>query len=253
MSILWIVLAVVFAGGLASVGGLLLARKCVGFETLRPSHDVGGYLLSVVGTLYAVLLGFVVVDTMQQYQHARSVTEMETNTLADIFVMANRLHEPDRSKIQSACQSYVEQVIDTEWSQMSCGSYCPISRKKAVDLMKMLVDFAPHDDTEKALYPILVQESSVFWQNRQSRLLSAQNHLPLFEWVVLILGALIVIIFTFCFGLEHLRLQVLMTGLLGTLISLNFSLLLFFAYPYNSYLGIQADAFKSVEEVFGSK
>jgi hypothetical protein len=44
-----------------------------------------------------------------------------------------------------------------------------------------------------------------------------------------------------------------MTGLLGALISLNFSLLLFFAYPYNSDLGIQADAFKAVEDVFGNK
>jgi hypothetical protein len=253
MSFLWIAGIIVLGGSLASIGGLLLARRCVNFEKLRPSHDVGGYLLSVVGTLYAVLLGFVIVDTMQQYQNARHVTEMEANTLADIFVMANRLHEPERSKIQTACRNYIGQVIDTEWSRMSCGNYCPVSRAKAVDLMKMLVDFAPQSEIEKFLYPSLVQESSLFWQNRQSRLLSAQNHLPLFEWAILILGALIVIVFTFFFGLEHLKLQVLMTGLLGTLISLNFSLLLFFAYPYNSDLGIQADAFESVEDVFGGK
>ena len=253
MSFFWIAGIVVLGGSLASVGGLLLARRCIDFEKLRPSHDVGGYLLSVVGTLYAVLLGFVVVDTMQQYQHARGVTETEANTLADIFIMANRLHEPERSKIQVACRSYIDQVIDTEWSQMSCGNFCLVSREKAVDLMKMLVDFAPQSDIEKSLYPSLVQESSTFWQNRQSRLLSAQNHLPLFEWTVLILGAFIVIVFTFFFGLEHLKLQVLMTGLLGTLISLNFALLLFFAYPFNSDLGIQADAFKSVEDVFGNK
>lgn len=242
----------VFGGGLAAVGGLLMARRCFDFEKLRPSHDVGGYLLSVVGTLYAVLLGFVVVDTMQQYQHARLVTEMEANTLADVFVMAKRLREPARAKIQAACRKYIDQVVDTEWSQMSCGGYCPVSRDKAVDLMRMLVDFVPQNDIEKSLYPSLVQESSAFWQNRQSRLLSAQNHIPLFEWTVLILGAFIVIVFTFFFGLEHLKLQVLMTGLLGMLISLNFSLLLFFAYPYNSDLGIQADAFKSVQDVFGS-
>jgi hypothetical protein len=242
---------IILGGTLASVGGLLLARKSIHFEKLRPSHDVGGYLLSVVGTLYAVLLGFVIVDTMQQYQHARNVTELEANTLADIFIMSNRLHEPDRYKIRDACKGYINQVIDTEWSRMSCGDYCPISREKAVDLMRMLVDFSPQTEIEKSLYPSLVQESSVFWQNRQSRLLSAQNHLPLFEWTILILGSLIVIIFTFFFGLEHLKLQVLMTGLLGMLISLNFSLLLFFAYPFNSDLGIQAEAFKSVEDVFG--
>ncbi len=41
ISFLWIAGIVVFAGGLASVGGLLLARRCIDFEKLRPSHDVG--------------------------------------------------------------------------------------------------------------------------------------------------------------------------------------------------------------------
>jgi hypothetical protein len=252
MSFFWIAGIIILGGTSASVAGLLLARECINFEELRPSHDVGGYLLSVVGTLYAVLLGFVVVDTMQQYQHARRVTEMEADTLADVFIMANRLHEPNRSKIQTACSSYIDQVIETEWSQMGCGKYCPESRDKAVNLMKILVDLTPESDTEKSLYPLFVQESSLFWQNRQSRLLSADNHLPLFEWVVLCLGAVIVIVFTFFFGLEKVKLQVLMTALLGMLISLNFSLLLFFAYPYNSDLGIRADAFKCVEDVFTS-
>jgi hypothetical protein len=251
MNFLWIASLIVLCGSLGSIAGLLWVRKFVTFEKLRPSHDVGGYLLSVVGTLYAVLLGLVVVDAMQQYQHARCVTETEANTLADIFVMANRLHEPERSKIQLACRNYIGQVISSEWSHMKCGGYCPIARGRAVELMTMLVAVTPENEIEKALYPSLVQESSVFWQNRQSRLLSAQNHLPAFEWVVLILGGLIVIIFTFLFGLEHFKLQVLMTGLLGTLLSLNFALLLFFAYPFNSELGIQADAFRSVEDVFG--
>jgi H+/Cl- antiporter ClcA len=252
MSFLWITSLIVLCGSLGSIAGLLWVRKFITFEKLRPSHDVGGYLLSVVGTLYAVLLGLVVVDAMQQYQHAKCVTEMEANTLSDIFVMANRLHEPERSKIQLACRNYIGQVISSEWLHMKCGGYCPIARGRAVELMKMLVAVNPENEIEKALYPALVQESSVFWQNRQARLLSAQNHLPAFEWVILILGGFIVIIFTFFFGLEHFELQLLMTGMLGTLLSLNFALLLFFAYPFNSELGIQANAFKAVEDIFSN-
>lgn len=251
MSFLWIACLIVLCGTFGVVSGLLWVRKFVTFDKLKPSHEVGGYLLSVVGTLYAVLLGLVVVDAMQQYEHAKTVTEVEANTLADIFVMANRLHEPERSKIQLACRNYVGQVITSEWLHMKCGGYCPIARGRAVELMKMLVAVNPETEIEKALYPALVQESSQFWQNRQARLLSAQNHLPAFEWGILIIGGVIVVIFTFLFGLEHFRLQLLMTGLLGTLLSLNFALLLFFAYPFNSELGIQANAFWAVQDVFG--
>ena len=233
-----------------SVGGLLLARKLVNFQSLRPAHDVGGYLLSVIGTLYAVLLGFVVVDAMQQYQHARQITEVEADTLADVYVMANRLPEPKRSEIQTLCHHYVDQVMATEWAAMSQGGFCPLARDKAVNLMQSLVSFTPQTETEKLLYPIMVQESSVFWQNRQARILSADNHLPLFEWVALVAGAVIVILFTFFFGLENLKLQVIMTAFLAILVSLNFSLLLFFAYPFNGDLMIRKRAFQSTESLF---
>jgi len=253
MSFFWIAFGIIALGTIGSVCGLLLARKAINFEKLRPSHDVGGYLLSVVGALYAVLMGFVIVDAMQQYQHARQVTEMEANTLANVFTMASRLHEPERTKIQNACRKYIDQVVETEWELMSCGEFCPLSRDRAVDLMQSLVNFTPQDEVEKSLYPSLVQESSVFWQNRQSRLLTASNHLPMFEWIVLSLGAVILIVFTFFFGLENVKLQILMTALLGMLVSLNFSLLIFFAFPYNQDLGIQASALKSVEDVFGQQ
>ena len=66
---------VVLLSTLASVAGLLITRKLVDLNKLRASHEVGGYLLSVVGTLYAVLLGLVVVDAMQKFHVARDVTE----------------------------------------------------------------------------------------------------------------------------------------------------------------------------------
>lgn len=235
---------------LLSIGGLLLARKLVNFQSLRPAHDVSGYLLSVVGTLYAVLLGFVVVDAMQQYQHARQITEVEADTLADVFVMAGRLPEPKRTEIQTLCRHYVDQVMATEWAAMSEGNFCPIAREKAMNLMESLVSFTPQTETEKLLYPLMVQESSVFWQNRQARILSADNHLPMFEWVALVAGAIIVILFTFFFGLENLKLQLIMTAFLAILVSLNFSLLLFFAYPFNGDLMIRANAFKSTASLF---
>ncbi len=68
---------VVFLSTLVFVAGLLITRKLVDLNKLRASHEVGGYPLSVVGTLYAVLLGLVFVDAMEKFQVARDVTQSE--------------------------------------------------------------------------------------------------------------------------------------------------------------------------------
>src|SRR3990167_7994540 len=80
-----------------AVIGLLISRKIFHIDKLVDSHEVGGYLLSVVGTMYAVLLGLIVVDAMQQYQVARQITETEANCLVDVYLLAKMLPE-ERSK-----------------------------------------------------------------------------------------------------------------------------------------------------------
>jgi hypothetical protein len=245
-------LVLVLGGGLLAVGGLLLARKVFDFEKLRASHDVGSVLIAIVGTLYSVLLGLIVVDAMQQYQRARDTTERETNNLVDVFILAKAVSEPQRSQLQKMCTDYADQVVRTEWELMRQGTYCPLSRQKAVDLMSSLMDFEPKTQSEQLVYPKLVDEASQFWQNRASRISMAENGMPAIEWAVLIAGALITVSFTYFFVLEHLRLQILMTSMVAMLISLNLTLLLLFAYPFSGELAVQNGPFNSVQKLFSS-
>lgn len=101
-----------------AVGGMLLVRKKVSIDTLTSCHEVAGYLLSVIGTLYTVLLGFVVVDSMNGVQDARCAVEEEANAVANVFLCAEAMKPAYRDHIQELCQKYVRLVIDDEWKEM---------------------------------------------------------------------------------------------------------------------------------------
>ena len=68
------------ASTLVSVVGLLVVRRLLHTKNLISSHDVGGYLLSVVGTMYAVILGLIVVDAMAKFQEARQSDRARVET-----------------------------------------------------------------------------------------------------------------------------------------------------------------------------
>jgi hypothetical protein len=240
----------VLTSGAVAVLGLLVTRKIFDFERLRASHEVGGYLLTVVGTLYAVLLGLVVVDAMQQYQRAREVTEKEANNLVDVFILADQLPQRQCMDLRAKCDDYADQVINTEWQQMHGGGECPLSKDKAISLLKALLDFKPTTENERLLYPQMLQEGTQFWQNRHSRISIAEKGVPAIEWIVLIIGACTTIFFTYFFGLEDLRLQLIMTAMIAMLIALNLMLLLCFGYPFRGDLSVKTDAFRSVHEFF---
>ena len=69
--------------GLAILG-LLLVRRLVPLDLLQMHHEVGGYIIGVMGTIYAVILAFVVFAVWDQYQIASVAVVAEANSLGDL-------------------------------------------------------------------------------------------------------------------------------------------------------------------------
>lgn len=233
-----------------AVLGLWLLRRRLQLHTIRSYHEVAGYLLSVIGTMYAVLLGLVVVDAISKFQHAVNVTEQEANALADIFLLSNKMPTQKREKVQQLCLQYADAVIDHEWSSMVQSKIYPPARKAAITLMKEINDFEPATEGEKAVYPLTVQAGCTLWDNRRARTNFVTVGIPGVEWVVLVVGGIITIAFTYFFAMDCLRTQMVMTGMLTTLISLNLYLIVLFGYPFSGDLHVSDDAFKVDQLIF---
>ncbi len=106
-----------------AVLGMVIVRSRVSLVTLSTYHEVAGYLLSIVGTLYAVLLGFVVVDAMSHMQDVRGLVSMEASGLANIFLVSEGLPESKRATIRILCKDYASEVINDEWQKLQQGNY----------------------------------------------------------------------------------------------------------------------------------
>jgi hypothetical protein len=236
-----------------AVLGQLVVRHIADNQKLKDCHDVGGQFLAVVGTMYAVLLGLVVVDAMSKFQEASVSVEQEANSLADIFLLSERLPSEKRDKIQLMCQQYANEVIDGEWPAMNDSKVFSPARKTAISLMKATMDYEPVKESEKAVYPIMVQEVCQLWDNRRMRTNAATRGMPFIEWVVLLVGGVVTVVFTYFFHVESIGAQVAMTTMVTLIIGLNLFLVLLFGYPFSGDLKVNADAFKLDQLIFADK
>lgn len=235
---------------LLSVAGLLAARKFVNHDQLKASHEVGGYLLSVVGTMYAVLLGLVVVDAMSRFQQGISITEQEANALADIFLLSERMPKDRSLIVQNLCRNYADIVINEEWDLMDTRGFDPKARKTAISLVRAVTDWEPSTESEKAIYPLAVSEGCQLWDSRRQRTNLSQHSVPPLEWIILIIGGVVTVVFTYFFGLENLKMQTVMTAMVSMLIALNLFLVLMFGYPFSGELKVSAGAFEVDKLIF---
>src|ERR1039458_9426405 len=109
------------ASMLIAVIGLFLVRYVAPASWLHTNNEVAGNYLQTVGTIYAVLLAFVVFVVWQQHNDTRSAVESEANELSDFYRTIRAL--PGSQPVQEFIQRYGKVVVDEEWMDMARGRW----------------------------------------------------------------------------------------------------------------------------------
>lgn len=237
-------------GVVISVFGLLLVRRKVNAEALKHYHDVASPLLSVVGTLYAVLLGLIVVDCMTKFQTAHITVGQEANAVANIFELADGLPSAKRLQIHQLCMDYVHEVRANEWELMNKMQASSKAQRDRVLLYKACVMWEPATESQKAIYASLLQELSEFTDARRDRLVLSSHGVWPAVWFVLFVGAVCTVVFTYFFGLPNLLSQIIMTAGVSLLIGLNLLLVAFYGYPFSGDVKVYPEEFLRDERIF---
>jgi hypothetical protein len=235
-----------------SVLGMLLVRRRVSLETLNSYHEVAGSLLSVTGTLYAVLLGFVIVDSMQHMQDVRGLVSMEASGLANIFLCSEGLPANKREPIRALCHEYASEVIDDEWHTLQQGRYSQKTFHSVFQLWKAITTYQPETQQEQNIQQQLISEICTMTQNHRTRVISASRGVAPVMWVVLIIGGVFTVIFTYFFGVKSLKVQAIMTVLVALTLSLNVYLVFVYGNPMSTDLGIKPGPFQLDLVIFDS-
>ncbi|HXW51825.1 MAG TPA: hypothetical protein VEJ41_07535, partial [Candidatus Acidoferrales bacterium] len=118
-------------------------RRLVPPEDLLPHHDVAGFLVSIVGVLYAVVLGFLVINVWASFDLAQRNADAETNDLSTILHLAKAFPEPARSQTQRLIARYAFEVRDREWPMLSHGEEDTQARAIMFDAFNVVATMQP--------------------------------------------------------------------------------------------------------------
>jgi hypothetical protein len=232
-----------------AAGAHALFRRAVSHERLIAHHDVAGFLVAIVGVLYAVVLGFVVVTSWSDFDTAQQTADLEAGSVADAFGFAQMLPEPRRSDMRRALAGYAVEVRDHEWEAMHEGKQDPRARILLLQAVQALgehgakssssLDEALNRETTRQQVATSLRSIA---DNRRLRLIQSDKGLAPTLAVALLIGALIVLAFVFLFGVDDLVLQLTMTALVAACIGLLFGVAIEFSAPYAGSLRVSPAA-----------
>jgi hypothetical protein len=233
-----LILAIAIAGG-----GLALARKQLAVYTLAKHHDVSGSVLSVVGTLYAVVLGFLVVGSFNTFETARLTTQHEADSLRDIFHLSLELPPATRNELRGECVNYADAMINDEWKTMQEGFASGSGRQAMFKLWTTTCRFEPKTNREINLQAAILTQLGSMSDARHQRLIKAAPEYGPIIWGVLLFGAAITVLLTYVFDIEQFGLHVCLTCLVTLIIGLNLILVALFSYPYSGDVSVSPYCF----------
>jgi hypothetical protein len=235
-----------------SVGAVLvfqaIVRKSIGPETLKKSHEVGGYYLSLVGTFYAVLLGLVVLDAMGKFQSAEKTVQNEAKALLSIHSLSEQF-PGEQAAVKDLVKSYAREVADKEWALMEKGQVSAKAQHTLLLLARHVKSLDPKTPNQQSVHPALLSEIISLWENRLDRTRVSNFGVPTAEWVVLLVGAAITIAFTFFFTTESHGIHLVMRGMVTLLIAMSLYLVLLFGSPFSGDLKVSQRPFLFIEDV----
>ena len=234
---LWLAALIILGAAALSVAAMLVVRRVAPprgsyFKDAVPA----GALYTVIGTAYMVILAFVFLVAFESYHAARDEAQNEATATLAMFHAAQPLSSKTRNQLQGQVICYAREVISKEWPAMRDGTDEFGGRS------------ADHGHGERrrkagsqqsAFYQEWSSANAERRQGRQGRIAEAASVVPSVIWLVLIIGAVIVIA-SVCFFAdadEPWFPQVAMIAATATIVVSGLLLVQFLGAPYENQSG----------------
>src|SRR5215471_12396857 len=184
-------------------------------------NDLIGWQLTILGTTYAVILGFMLYAVWTSLGEADLNVDFEANAVDDIYRLADGLPEPQRTQLRVLARGYVGTVIVREWSQMARGEAPEQSAAISREMWKTVISAKVASPTEVNAQEHAMSELGALAQRRLTRIRQSKARLPSVLWCVLLVGGGLTIVSACTFGTPSLKLQTLQVLCLSLLVSLS--------------------------------
>ena len=214
----------------------------------RVHNDIIGWQVSVLGTIYAVMVGFMLYAVWTNFQTAEINADGEANALVNLCRIAEGLPDAQRIQIQTLAAQYVDVVLSREWPEMNQGLSGWGDSSIILGFGRILTRTPATNFTQQISLDHAMEQLSSLTVHRRVRQLESESKLPDILWAVLISGGIITVITCCLLGSENFTLHFMMIFAMALLISLVLVAIGDIDRPFQGTVHVSPAAFLRAQE-----
>ncbi|HEY4217696.1 MAG TPA: hypothetical protein VGM67_11200 [Gemmatimonadaceae bacterium] len=228
------------------VAGVLLARKrkwILGVEETAAAFAIHAF----IGVVYAVALGLIVVGVQDGYDKVSAAVIREAGAASDLYRTMQGVEDPERSHMQGLVSRYVDRVITDEWPAEEYNKRSELTAQTADSIARDVFLYEPRSTHAQLLYEQVLDDVQELLNARRERVYLGSASVGPVIWLVVVIGAIITLGFTWFFYIPSLRAHVITSGVAAALVGLMMFLILGLDHPAWGSLNVDAGAFVDVQ------
>lgn len=240
----WLFMTASVCGACGLACGLLaLVRSRISRNEQITHNDVAGPILTLIGTVLAVMMSFMVVGVWQEFDNAAQTAQQEASALSDLHHLADAYPPALRNKVQSEVDRYINLVVYDEWPLMRHGGESRPAHDLAYELAATLNGWRPSSVADQSLQARGADLVSTFLDKRRDRILANNQGIPIVLWAAMLFTGFVTVVFSFYFRVDRPHAQYLMVIAETAVIAIIFTLIAELDYPFRGDIAIEPYSF----------
>lgn len=236
----------VFVG--LSLIGLAVVHRLIHRSAAAAAIDNGtvGWFFSGVSLLYGLLLGLLTVAAWGGYNQAASIASQEASASAVLYRDLAGYPDTARDAMRKQIRDYVKVVVTDSWPAQRRGQLPDSETVVLNQFQKLLMRQSGLTGEQLVVHSETIRAYNGLIELRRQRMEAIKGGVPGVLWLVVLLGAVATIVFSYCFVVESYPLHALLTGVFAAMIGLLVFLLVVLDHPYWGEISVSADAYQLV-------
>jgi hypothetical protein len=189
----WLAALIILGAAALSAAGMLIVRPHAPAGTFFKDPVPAGAVYTVAGTAYMVIVAFVFFIAFESYGGAKADAEEEATATLAMFHAAGPFGAAARADLQGQVICYAREVISDGWPAMRQGGESSVVDAR-VSAMERSAEHIPVNDAKQAAaFEHWFSLNEERRHGRQGRIGQADGLVPPVIWLILIIGAVVVI------------------------------------------------------------
>ena len=214
----------------------------------RAHNDLIGWQLGILGTTYAVILGFMLYSVWTAFGEANLNVDLEANALRNVYRLAEGLPPQQRAELEAETRAYAEAVIRSDWPAMAHSQVHEESHAINEKMWRTLMSVKAASPSELMAEDHALSELSALTEHRRTRLIQSTFRLPAIFWAVLLTGGAVTVFSASMFGSENSVLHAIQVFSFTLLITLVLLAIADVNLPFRGWVHISDYPFVRAQE-----